>query len=138
MCLETSHASYLHTILNNNDNIDHYRVLELEEDKDNKEKVRRQYLKLSRIYHPDKCTDPHSKELFLLISNSFQSLTDCESSGVLTFEESLELLLKNFGADKYCEPKLFVKTLMEPQKLSFGEKISLTHAIYKLFINKNG
>ena len=117
--------------------------------------VRRQYLKLSRIYHPDKCIDDsHANELFLLVSNSFNKLAsgttsrgtrDTTSSSELTLKESLLLFIKvvvgeyfsggvgeSAISDSECD--MLAKMVLSPEDLTWNDKLSLTCTIYKLFV----
>lgn len=57
----------------NNENKDLYKVLELTK-KASKEEIKKQYRKLTKIYHPDK--NPESKSLFTEISEAYEILSD--------------------------------------------------------------
>jgi hypothetical protein len=147
-CLDDAHSRYLHTVLEKKIQPDDMKILGIKE----VECARRQYLKLSRIYHPDKCTDVHANELFLLVSNSFNKLTSgctrgggsTTASSELTLKESLLLFIKivvgEYGGrqitDADCE--MLAKMVLSPEDLTWNDKLSLTCTIYKLFvINKN-
>lgn len=125
-CIEDEHSLYLHSILKRKVKVDDMRVLNIKEkDKTN---VHKQYLKLTKKYHPDKCKDVHSNELFVLITNSFNKINRKEIS--------LEQIMRNFVGENF-DYNLFLKVLTMPKELSFSDKLRLTYTIYKFFINKN-
>lgn len=70
-CIQTDHSKYLHSVIDKkvirNDKL----VLNMTKPGDN---PRKKYIELSRIYHPDKSTDPHAKYLFGLIGDSYKRL----------------------------------------------------------------
>ena len=154
-CLDDAHSSYLHLVLEKKmQTPDDMKILDIREvDECTLSLARRQYLKLSRIYHPDKCTDSHANELFLLVSNSFNKLTSgctrgggdttTTTSSELTLKESLLLFIK-VVVGEYCEESaisdaecdMLAKMVLSPEDLTWNDKLSLTCTIYKLFINK--
>lgn len=138
-CLNDDHSRYLHSILEQKTKPNHLKVLDVVDE--SVDSIRKQYLKLSRIYHPDKCNDVHSNDLFLLISNSFNILTNGEGAAdrELNLQESLSMFVKVIIGNK-CEEtecNIIVKAFLRPKELSLSDKLSLTCTIYKLFINKN-
>lgn len=142
-CLDDEHSRYLHQVLSGAVQPDDMKILGIKEGKHS----RRQYLKLSRIYHPDKCRDGHANELFLLVSNSFNKLASGGTRGAnhttseLTLKESLLMFIKvvvvrSSVSDAECE--MLAKMVLSPEDLTWNDKLSLTCTIYKLFvINKN-
>lgn len=153
-CLDDEHSRYLHLVLDGAVQPDDMKILGIREvDECTPSLVRRQYLKLSRIYHPDKCIDGHANELFLLVSNSFNKLASgtttsrgtrgTTSSSELTLKESLLLFIK-VVVGEYCEESaisdaecdMLAKMVLSPEDLTWNDKLSLTCTIYKLFINK--
>lgn len=154
-CLDDAHSSYLHLVLEKKMLPDDMKILDIRDgDECTPSLIRRQYLKLSRIYHPDKCIDGHANELFLLVSNSFNKLAsgttttsrgtrDTTSSSELTLKESLLLFIK-VVVGEYCEESaisdaecdMLAKMVLSPEDLTWNDKLSLTCTIYKLFINK--
>lgn len=153
-CLEDEHSRYLHQVLSGTVQADALKILIIKKVEYTPSLARKQYLKLSRVYHPDKCTDAHANELFLLVSNSFNKLAsgttqgtcDTSASSELTLKESLLLFIK-VVVGEYCGGKssisdaecdMLVKMVLSPEDLTLGDKLSLTCTIYKLFIiNKN-
>lgn len=151
-CLEDEHSRYLHRVLSGTVQADALKILCIKEGGCTPSLARKQYLKLSRVYHPDKCTDAHANELFLVVSNSFNKLASgttlgsAPQSSELTLKESLLLFIK-VVVGEYCGGKssisdaecdMLVKMVLSPEDLTLGDKLSLTCTIYKLFIsNKN-
>lgn len=135
-CLDDNHSRYLHSVLEQKIKPNHLKILNVTDD----DNIRKQYLKLSRIYHPDKCVDVHANELFLLVSNSFNILTTGEPGNkVLNLEESLSMFVNVIIGHRCKEDErhIIVKAFLRPKELSVVDKLSLTCTIYKLFINKN-
>lgn len=92
------------------------------------EDIRRAYLKLSKIYHPDKCKDVHANELFNLITTAYQTLIN----NVDTFDDKLlvHTFLKNIIDDKYTD--LYTKMLLKPDELNLMDIITLGYSFYKI------
>lgn len=126
-------------ILNNNTKINHYRVLNIDKNS-SPEEIRKSYLILSRMYHPDKCKDVHATELFKLISNSYLALTarnqNNNDNDVITIEDALDLFFKTVMNTTHTN--LYTKMILTPKELSIGETITIGYSFYKLFINKYG
>lgn len=125
-------------ILNNNTNINHYKVLNVDKNS-SLEDIRKSYLKLSKMYHPDKCKDIHATELFKLISSSYLTLTSENKNEInieMTIEKALDLFFQNIIND--TNSNLYTKMILKPKELSLGETITIGYSFYKLFINKYG
>jgi hypothetical protein len=123
-------------ILNNNTKINHYKVLNIDTNS-SPEEIRKSYLILSKVYHPDKCKDVHATELFKLISNSYLALTTTQNqNNVTTIEDALDLFFKTVIDD--TNTNLYTKMILKPKDLSLGETITIGYSFYKLFINKYG
>ncbi len=123
-CIDDEHSLYLHSILEKTVKLDDMKVLNITD----KKNVHRQYLKLSKKYHPDKCKDVHSNELFVLITNSFNRINHPEIN--------LEEIIRNIVSENF-DFNLFLKVITRPRELTFNDKLTLTYTIYKFFINKN-
>ncbi len=124
-------------ILNNNTKINHYKVLNIDTNS-SPEEIRKSYLILSKVYHPDKCKDVHATELFKLISSSYLALTTTtqNQNNVTTIEDALDLFFKTVIND--TNTNLYTKMILKPKDLSVGETITIGYSFYKLFINKYG
>lgn len=124
-------------ILNNNTKINHYKVLNIDKNS-SPEEIRKSYLILSKMYHPDKCKDIHATELFKLISNSYLTLitTTQNQNSVTTIEDAIDLFFKTVIND--TNTNLYTKMILKPKDLSLGETITIGYSFYKLFINKYG
>jgi hypothetical protein len=125
-------------ILNNNTNINHYIVLDVDKNS-SLEEIRKSYLKLSKMYHPDKCKDIHATELFKLISNSYLVLVSQNQNDIdteMTIEKALDLFFQNIIND--TNTNLYTKMILKPKELSLDETITIGYSFYKLFINKYG
>lgn len=123
--------------------IDNYKILGVSQQSDIEE-IRKAYLKLSKIYHPDKCKDPHATELFKLISNSYKKLTNessdsssgsGSSNNDISLEEALDLFLKLVIVDK-IHIDLYTKLFLHPKEISFAEGVTLGYSFYKMIVYK--
>lgn len=124
-------------ILNNNTKkINHYKVLNIDTNS-SPEDVRKSYLTLSRIYHPDKCKDVHATELFKLISNSYLALTNTTTDvkTEITIEDALDLFFNSVINDT-TRANLYTKMILKPKDLTINETITLGYSFYTLFIKK--
>jgi len=124
----------LHQFINTSSK-DYYKILNVTKTSSDDE-IRKAYLKLSRLYHPDKCKDKHANELFKLISeaymvlsSSYQSCTDEE----INIDDAFDLLLKTIDIDKQTA-KLYTKMILQPKDLSFNEAVTIGYSFYKLFV----
>ena len=54
---------------------DQYEILNIERGVDDKE-IKKAYRGLSKIWHPDKNSDPNANSMFILITKAYECLTD--------------------------------------------------------------
>ena len=120
---------HLHYYLQNNIEKNHYKILNIPKNSTNND-IRKAYIKLSHLYHPDKCLDLHSKELFQLISTSYISLTETKNEKIITLEDSLQLFYTIFDKQDY---KLYIKLICDPKELTIKETMTIGYSFYKLF-----
>ncbi len=99
--------------------------------------IRKSYIKLSKIYHPDKCQDIHATELFRLISQAYLKLVQVEEQPCeceITFEDALNIFFKQTIIDEQ-DAKLYTKMILNSNELSFKETVAIGYSFYKLFMN---
>ena len=63
---------YIYKKITNNKIMNYYEILNVDQKSTMKE-IKKQYYKLSKIYHPDKCSSDHNK--FLQISEAYNILS---------------------------------------------------------------
>lgn len=93
-----------------------------------KEEIRHSYLRLSKIYHPDKCKDVHANELFNLITLAYNQLYNKNNN--YTTNELVHSFLKDVVDKEYIN--LYSKMVLTPDNLSLKDIIVLGYSFYKM------
>lgn len=92
-----------------------------------KEEIRQSYLRLSKLYHPDKCKDVHANELFNLISIAYKNLSIKDNFNTKTLVHSF---LQDVVDKEYID--LYTKMILTPDDLSIKDIITLGYSFYKM------
>jgi hypothetical protein len=120
----------IHQYLYNKPN--YYHILNINSTS-SKGEIRQSYLRLSKIYHPDKCKDVHAKELFNLIGEAYKNLSTT-SPGVFTDVDTPTTLVHSFLQDivdkQYID--LYTKMILTPDNLSIKDIITLGYSFWKI------
>ncbi len=115
MCIQDNLHNYLNTKY-----IDSYKILNVTP-LSSKEEIKKSYIRLSRIYHPDKCKDVHANELFKLIHKAYKELENGDNL--------LQPLLQHIDK-QYVN--VYVKMLSNPNELTIKDVITLGYSFYKM------
>jgi len=103
-----------------------YKILNVKSSS-SKEEIRHSYLRLSKIYHPDKCKDVHANELFNLITLAYNQLYNKNND---TTNELVYSFLKDVVDKEYID--LYTKMVLTPDNLSIKDIITLGYSFYKM------
>lgn len=113
----------IHQYLNKKPN--YYTILNVKSTS-SKEEIRQSYLRLSKIYHPDKCKDIHANELFNLIGKAYKNL----STTLSTPTELVHSFLQDVIDKEYID--LYTKMILTPDNLSLKDIVTLGYSFYKM------
>jgi|CXWK01.1.fsa_nt_gi hypothetical protein len=116
----------IHQYLNKKPN--YYTILNVNSTS-SKEEIRQSYLRLSKIYHPDKCKDIHANELFNLIGKAYENLSITPQS-TFTHTELVHSFLHDVIDKEYID--LYTKMILTPDNLSLKDIVTLGYSFYKM------